>query len=163
MTFLPPCADEEAEVLLNEYVDGELAPTRQPELFAHLAACAGCRAQFDALLAFRLAARQEPLAVPASADAALFARLDQLRRQSRRAPDRRRERSAVGQALRRRVSLGALLAVAGMAVWVGSVLAPAPAPAAPDDRVVEAVLEDGALYLIDPGVTVEAPRTARPE
>ncbi|WP_420454910.1 anti-sigma factor family protein [Rubrivirga sp.] len=163
MMFLLPCDDTDAEILLNEYVDGELNPSRQPELFGHLAACAGCRAQFDALLAFRLAARQEPLAVPASADAALFARLDHLRRQSRRAPDRRAERSAVRQALRRRVSVGAMLAVAGMAVWVGSVLAPSPAPPAPDDRVVEAVLEDGALYVIDPGVTVEAPRTARPE
>ncbi len=158
-----PCADVDAEILLNEYVDGELEPSRQPELFGHLATCAGCRDQFDALLAFRLAARQEPLAVPASADAAVFARLDQLRRQSRRAPDRRAERSAVHHALRRRVSVGAMLAVAGMAVWVGSVLAPSPTPAAPTDRVVEAVLEDGALYLLDPGVTVEAPRTARPE
>ena len=160
MTMLSFCTDDEAEIRLNEYVDGELDPAEQPALFGHLAACAGCRHQFDALLAFRLAARQEPLAVPASADAALFARLDKQRRLSRRAPDRRAQRSAVGHALRRRVSLGALLAVAGMAVWVGSVLAPTPAPPAQEERVVEAVLSDGALYLIDPGVTVEAPRAA---
>ncbi len=160
MTALDICTDETAEVMLNEYVDGELDASAQPALFGHLAACADCRAQFDALLAFRLAARQEPLAVPASADAALFARLDDLRRTSRRAPDRRAERAPLGGALRRRVSVGAMLAVAGLAVVVGSILAPRQEAAAepPRDRVVEAVLEDGMLYLIDPGVTVEAER-----
>lgn len=158
-----PCPDEGAEVLLNEYVDGELDPARQPELFGHLATCAVCRAQFDALLAFRLAARQEPLAVPATADAALFARLDNVRRQSRRAPDRRAERAPLGGALRRRVSVGAMLAVALLAIVAGTVLAPTPAPADPVDRVVEAVLEDGSLYIVDPGVTVEAPRSTSPD
>ncbi|MEM6286195.1 MAG: zf-HC2 domain-containing protein [Bacteroidota bacterium] len=159
-----PCTDETAEGLLNEYIDGELAPTRQPELFTHLATCAECRMQFDALLAFRLGARQESLAVPPSADAALFARLDTLRRTPgrRAAPDRAAERAPLGGALRRRVSVGAMLAVAAVAVIVGSALTPpeptAQAPAAPQDRVVEAVLEDGALYLIDPGITVEAER-----
>ncbi|MGB3544525.1 anti-sigma factor family protein, partial [Rubrivirga sp.] len=86
--LLSLCDDLEAEVLLNEYVDGELEPARQPELFQHLAGCAECRAQFDALLAFRLGARQEALAVPATVDAALFARLDRSRRQTHRAADR---------------------------------------------------------------------------
>ena len=162
MTFTAfPCPDEDAEVLLNEYVDGELEPARQPDLFAHLATCADCRAQFDALLAFRLAARQEPLAVPASADAALFSRLDRVRRQSRRARARRADRSPLGGALRQRVSVGAMLAVVCVAAFLGSVLASdsVAAPPTMDERVVEAVLEDGSLYLIDPGVTVEAPRT----
>lgn len=160
MTFLlSACADEAAEALLNEYVDGELDPTRQPELFAHLAACEACRSQFDALLAFRLAARQEVLAVPATADAALFARLDQNRRHQRRAPDRKAERAPLGGALRRRVSVGALLAVAVLAVVAGTVFAPTPAPEV-RERVVEAVLEDGALYIVNPGVTVEAEREA---
>ena len=158
MTDAPFCSDDVAEVMLNEYVDGELDAASQPALFGHLAACADCRLQFDALLAFRLAARQEPLAVPASADAALFARLDELRRTSRRAPDRRAERGPLGGALRRRVSVGAMLAVAGLAVVVGSILTPQETPEPPPGRVVEAVLEDGTLYLIDPGVTVEAPR-----
>ena len=155
----PPafCADDDAEALLNEYVDGELDHARQPALFAHLAACADCRDQFDALLAFRLAARQEPLAVPASADAALFARLDDVRRASRRAPDRRAARGPWGGALRRRVSVRALLAVAVAAVVVGTVLAPRPVPP-PAERVVETALPDGMLYVIDPGVTVVAPR-----
>ena len=159
MTFLlSACADEDAEALLNEYLDGELDPARQPALFAHLADCADCRAQFDALLAFRLAARQEPLAVPASADAALFARLDTARRQTRRAPDRRADRAPLGGALRRRVSVGAALAVAVLAVVIGTILAPSPAPPEVRERIVEAVLEDGALYIVDPGVTVEADR-----
>ncbi len=158
MTFVSPCTDEDAEVLLNDYLDGELDPARQPELFGHLAACADCRAQFDALLAFRLAARQEPLLVPPTADAALFTRLDRVRRATRRAPDRRADRAPLGGALRRRVSVGAMLAVAGLAIVIGSVLTPASAPTAPPDRVVETVLRDGALYLIDPGITVEASR-----
>lgn len=159
MTDFELCADESAEMMLNEYVDGELAASSQPALFGHLASCADCRAQFDALLAFRLAARQEPLAVPASVDAALFARLDDLRRMSRRMPDRRAERAPLGGALRRRVSVGAMLAVAGLAVVIGSVFAPRDRAAEPPrDRVVEAVLEDGTLYLIDPGVTVVAER-----
>ncbi|MDT0633270.1 zf-HC2 domain-containing protein [Rubrivirga sp. S365] len=158
MTAAPPCASADAEVLLNEYVDGELEAARQPALFAHLAACADCRAQFDALFAFRLAVRQEPLPVPPAVDAAVFARLDRSRRAGRRAPDRRAERSPVGTALRRRVSVGLALAVAAVAVVVGNALAPGPTPAPPEDRVVETFLDDGPLYLLDPGVRVEAPR-----
>ena len=111
------------------------------------------------MLAFRLGARQEVLTVPAAADAALFARLDRARRQTVRAPDRRADRGPLGGALRRRVSVGALLAVAGLAVALGTVFAPRATADAPPARVVEAVLEDGSLYLLDPGVTVEAPRT----
>ena len=159
MTVAPPCPSEDAEVLLNEYVDGELDPARQPALFAHLAECADCRAQFDALFAFRLAVRQEPLAVPPAVDAAIFARLDGARRAGRRAPDRRAERSPLGGALRRRVSVGLALVVACAAVVVGATLAEEPRPAPPEDRVVETFLDDGPLYLLDPGVSVEAPRT----
>ena len=159
MTAAPPCHSDEAEVLLNEYVDGELDRARQPALFAHLAECAACRAQFDALFAFRLAVRQEPIAVPPAVDTAVFARLDRSRRAGRRAPDRRAERSPVGTALRRRVSVGLALAVAGVAVFVGATFADEPVQAAPEDRVVETFLDDGPLYLLDPGVSVEAPRT----
>ena len=158
MTVAPPCPSEDAEVLLNEYVDGELSPALQPALFAHLAECADCRAQFDAFFAFRLAVRQEPLAVPPAVDAAIFARLDGARRAGRRAPDRRAERAPLGGALRRRVSVGLALAVAGVAVFVGTALAEEPPAAPPEDRVVETFLDDGPLYLIDPGVSVEAPR-----
>ena len=74
------CSLPRAETLLNLYADGELPSARQAELFAHLARCAACRAQFNALLAFRLAARQEVLAVPPAADEAFFAHIDRLRR-----------------------------------------------------------------------------------
>ena len=97
------------------------------------------------------------LAVPASADAALFARLDQNRRQTRLAPDRKAQRAPLGGALRHRVSVGAMIAVAVLAVVVGTILAPTQTPEV-RERVVEAVLEDGALYIVDPGVTVEADR-----
>lgn len=154
------CDDPEAEILLNEYVDGELATDRQPELFTHLAACAECRAQFDALLAFRLAARQESLSVPPAADAALFARLDDARRAAQRQPDRAADRAPLGGALRRRVSVGAALALAGVVLVLGWMTSPSAAgePERPPVRLTHTVLNDGALYMIDPGVTIEAER-----
>lgn len=162
MTSLPfaLCDDPEAETLLNEYVDGELAIKRQPELFSHLASCAGCREQFDALLAFRLAARQEVLAVPPAVDAALFARLDESRRAAQRQPDRAADRAPLAGALRQRVSVGAALALAGVVLVLGWVMAPTstPEPERSSIRLTHTVLDDGALYMIDPGVTVEAER-----
>jgi len=151
---IPACDDLDAEMLLHEYLDGELEPGRHPDLFSHLAACAGCREQFDALLAFRLAARQEPLLVPPTVDAALFARLDTSRRRTRRLHDRRNDRAPLGGALRQSVSVGAMLVIALVAILAGTLIA----SDTPPPRVVEAVLEDGTLYVIDPGVTVEANR-----
>lgn len=160
--FIPDslCDDPEAEILLNEYVDGELATDRQPELFSHLAVCAECRAQFDALLAFRLAARQESLAVPPAVDAALFARLDEARRSARHQPDRAADRAPLGGALRRRVPVSAALALAGIVMVLGWVMSPnvTVEPDRPPVRLTHTVLDDGALYMIDPGVTVEAQR-----
>jgi len=160
--FIPDalCDDPEAEDLLNEYVDGELANARQPELYTHLAACAACREQFDALLAFRLAARQESLAVPPTVDAALFARLDELRRSARHQPDRAADRAPLGGALRRRVPVSAALALACVVMVLGWVMSPdvIVEPERPPVRLTHTVLDDGALYMIDPGVTVEAER-----
>ena len=160
--FIPDalCDDPDAEELLNEYVDGELDADRQPALFTHLAECAECRAQFDALLAFRLAARQEALVVPPAADAALFARLDELRRSAQTQPDRAADRAPLGGALRRRVPVGAALAVACVVLVLGWAFAPATQvePERPPIRLTHTVLNDGALYMIDPGVTVEARR-----
>ena len=160
--FVPDalCDDPDAEALLNEYVDGELATDRQPELFTHLAACAECRAQFDALLAFRLAARQESLSVPPAVDTALFARLDESRRAARHQPDRAADRAPLGGALRRRVPVGAALALAGIVMVLGWVMSPTHTvePERPPVRLTHTVLDDGALYMIDPGVTVEAER-----
>ena len=153
------CADERAEALLNEYVDGELHAADEPELFAHLAGCPACRETFSTFLAFRLAVRAEPLGVPPAADAALFARLDRLRAQP--AADRAADRAPLAGALRRRVSVGAALALAVVAVGIGLAVRPA-APAEPGPaEFTTTVLADGALYLIDPGVTVEARRTPR--
>ena len=147
------CADERAEMLLNEYVDGEIDATDEPALFGHLATCAACRETFSTFLAFRLAARAEPLAVPPSADAALFARLDRQRAQPQR-PNRAADRSALGGALRHRVSLGAALAVGAVMLVFGFVSRPAPAEA-PPVRMTHTVLADGPLYMVD-GLTVSA-------
>ena len=153
-SLTPACADERAEMWLNEYVDGEIAAADEPALFGHLAACPACREAFGAFLAFRLAVRAEPLAVPPSADAALFARLDRQRAQPAR-PDRAADRSALGGALRRRVSVGAALAVTAVALVFGLATRPAAEPP-PPVRMTHTVLPDGALYLMAPGVTVSA-------
>ena len=154
---MPPCSDSRAEHLLNLYVDGELPSTQQAALFAHLARCAACRTQFNALLAFRLAARQEALAVPPAVDEAFFARIDRLRRASHPAPDRAAERRLFRDVLPRRVPLAAALVAVG-AVALGFLVRPATpeqAEPAPAFRLTEVVTDDGnALYVID-GVTVE--------
>lgn len=157
------CSLPRAETLLNLYADGELPSARQAELFAHLARCAACRAQFNALLAFRLAARQEVLAVPPAADEAFFAHIDRLRRAAHPAPERAAERRFFGDALRRRVPLGVALVVAVVLVALGFLARPAPQAgaaagaeaAAPPFRLTEVVLDDGnALYVMD-NITVE--------
>lgn len=149
------CADERAEALLNEYVDGEIHAADEPELFAHLSGCTACRETFSTFLAFRLAVRAEPLAVPPTADAALFARLDRLRAQP--APDRAADRAPLAGALRRRVSLGAALALAVVAVAFGLIARPTAAVQSPTAvPFTETVLADGPLYLMDPGLTVVA-------
>jgi anti-sigma factor RsiW len=160
--LLPVCEDLDAERRLNEFVDGELAPAEQPELFGHLAACADCRAQFDALLAFRRAVRDEPLVLPPAANTAVLARLDRLRRTSARARARRAERSPLAGTLHRRVSLGAALmvtlAVAAMGLAIGRPQPPAPEPARQGPRVVQAVDAGGALFLLDRPLFVVARR-----
>ena len=151
------CTDPNAEMLLNLYVDGELSSARQAELFAHLATCAECRTQFNALLAFRLAARQEALTVPPAADEAVFAQIDRLRRAAHPAPDRAAERRRTP--LRQRVPVGTALLAALVIVAIGLFVRPAPmaeAETAPPYRLTETVTDDGnALYIIDPGITVE--------
>ena len=159
------CTDPNAELLLNLYVDAELSSAGQAELFAHLATCAGCRTQFNALLAFRLAARQEALIVPPAADEAVFAQIDRLRRASHPAPDRAAERRRISAPLRQRVPVGTALLAAVVIVAIGLFVRPAPvaeAPAAPAYRLTETVTDDGnALYIIDPGITVEVEKLAR--
>ena len=161
---MPSCTAPTATRLLNLYADGELSSARQADLFAHLAACPACRTEFNALLAFRLTARQEALTVPPAADEAFFARIDRLRRAApsvQGAAERRR----FGAPLRRRVPLGAALAVAALVLAATGLLGQPAEPVAPAEarpyRLTEVVTEDGnALYVMD-AVTVEGDRRDR--
>ncbi|OZC03308.1 anti-sigma factor [Rubricoccus marinus] len=159
------CPDPDAEMLLNEYLDGELDLGREPDLFSHLATCGGCRRQFEAMLAFRLAVRQEPLAVPPALDQRVLARLDETRRLTIRRPNRRADRAPLAGALRRRVPVSVALAVTVLAVFIAAMLPTnAPAPASADSvRLARVTLSDGPLYVIEHDVTVEADREAAPE
>ncbi len=146
-----------AEELLNLYVDGELALDRQGELFAHLAEDRAARVQFNALMAFRLASRQEALPVPPAADAALMARIDEVRRNrppaAALAEDRRPFRP-----LRRRVKLGTALAVGGVLVALSALVGPrgpAPEVVPAAGEVVPVETDGGPVYVMLPGVTVE--------
>ena len=152
-----------AEAMLNLYADGELEPDRVPALDAHLDACPSCRAQLDALLAFRRAVREEPLAVPASLDAAILARATASRRRpapytaARRAEDRqplaaiRRQRRGTGW-----VAI-ATLAVVAFGLWLAR---PEPEPAVPIVQQRQAVEAEEAtpVFVIYPGLTVEEDR-----
>ncbi|MDX1438633.1 MAG: zf-HC2 domain-containing protein [Rubricoccaceae bacterium] len=157
------CSETHAENLLNLYVDGELASSEEADLFAHLSTCAACRTQFNTLFAFRLAARQENLDVPPAADEAFFARIDQLRRVSRPAPDRVTDRRQLTVVRRKRFAYASVAAVAlfvaafGWSVRTSTIVE----PAAPAYQVTETVIDDGALYVISPGLTVEDEKLAQ--
>jgi anti-sigma factor RsiW len=154
---MKPCTDPTAETLLNLYVDGELPSARQAPLFAHLAACSACRAQFSVLLQFRGAVRRESFAVPPAADEAFLARIDRMRRASHPAPDRAAERRRLSIPRRMRVPFGTALLAAVLVATLGLLIriTPEAAPAAPAYRLTETVTDDGnALYIIDPGITV---------
>ena len=154
------CADRHFERLLNLYVDGELPSGEQAKLFAHLSMCAACRAQFNVLLAFRLVSRQETFVVPPATDEAVFARIDRLRRPPRSAPDRVSERRFFGGRIHRRVSFRSALLAAAVLIVFGLAVLPSPTPntAASSYHVTEIVIDDGALYVIGPGVLVEDKR-----
>ncbi|MEM1054109.1 MAG: zf-HC2 domain-containing protein [Bacteroidota bacterium] len=160
--FVPAafCPDPDAEMLLNEYLDGELESGREPELFTHLATCAECRRQFEAMLAFRLAVRQEPLAVSPALDQRVMARLDEARRRSALRPDRRADRAPLAGALRRRISVGAALTVAVLAVGLAALVPASTSEATPVSPapVEQVYLQDGPLFVFDEEVTVEAER-----
>lgn len=157
MDALKICSSERAEMLLNLFVDGELSSDEQAELFAHLSTCAECRSRFNALLAFRLALRQDVILVPATADEAVFARIDQLRRTPRRASDRISERRFFGGRIVGTAKYGsaALAALVILAFGLALRFNPLSDSSAQSYHVTEAVMEDGALYVIGPGLLVE--------
>ena len=105
------------------------------------------------------AVRQEPLVVPPALDRRVMARLDESRRRSALRPDRRADRAPLAGALRRRISVGAALAVAIVAVGLAALM-PASAPAEPAEPVhfAPVYLQDGPLFVLDEEVTVEAER-----
>ncbi len=150
------CVDGPPERLLNLYVDGELSSEGQVELFAHLSSCSGCRRQFNGLLAFRLAARQDTFLVPPAADQALFARIDRLRRTPRAVAERVAEGGLFGARSRRHKPTRAVLLAAvvlvgfALAVWSNRI----DELPAQTYHVTEAVMDDGALYVIGPGLMV---------
>ncbi len=165
--FTPFCSAD-AEARLNLFVDGELDAAEEPELFAHLAACASCRAQFNALLAFRRAVRQDRLVLPPAADERFFAALDARRRArlraAARAPLPRRPRTPLGF----RVPLGAALASSVLSavlfLTVGLLYGDPDArpAAAPQPVVAETVAADGQVLYVMESVEVSAPRDERP-
>ncbi|MEL6705209.1 MAG: zf-HC2 domain-containing protein [Bacteroidota bacterium] len=148
------------EVLLDLYVDGELSFADQPALFAHLADCTACRAQFNALMAFRVAARQEHLPVTPAMDAAFFARLDQAKRTRPHPAATRAEDRQPFRGLKRRVSIRTALVFSLVLFAVGLLTAqPAePEPSAVPVRIVDDADPAEALYVIYPGITVEEER-----
>lgn len=64
-----------ALIALNEFLDGELSLSSQPELFAHLSVCEECRRELDGVMNFRRLSRVEHLTAPPSMDAVMFKRL----------------------------------------------------------------------------------------
>ena len=157
------CTDHHSETLLNLYVDGELPSGEQAELFAHLSTCAACRAQFNVLLVFRLVSRQETIIVPPAVDEAVLARIDRLRRSPRPAAVRVSDRGFFGGQVHRRVSLRSALLAAVVLIAFGLAVLPGPMPdaAASTYYVTETFIDDGALYVIGPGVTVVDKRLGR--
>ena len=157
------CTDLHSELLLNLYVDGELSSGEQADLFAHLSACAACRKQLNSLLDFRLATRQDVIVAPPAVDESMFAHIDRLRRTPRLTRDRVSERRFFGGQIHRRVSLSSALLAAVVLVVFG--LAVRPDPVVDIDaqpyHVTETVIDDGALYVIGPGLTVEDKKLER--
>ncbi len=157
------CSDFQSELLLNLYVDGELSSSEQGKLFAHLSTCDACRKQFNVLLAFRLATRLESFDVPPAVDEAIFARIDRLRRTPRPAPDRVSQRRFFGGQIHRRVTLRSALMAAVVLIVFGLAVRPNPVANAPTQsyHVTETVIDDGALYVIGPGLTIEVDKPKR--
>lgn len=104
---------EEYKEQASSYVDGELVPAAQRELFNHLATCTECRHFLDLMMRIRKAASREDLPVPADVDEAVFAEIGRWKVASDRA---RIHPMAYLYVSRRHISLSVPLAAAIVAV-----------------------------------------------
>ena len=160
--FHNPCPLHEEAV--NLYADGELPFDEQGALFRHLADCDACRFHFDALLQFRLFVREERLDVPSSVDEAFFRKLALQKRTTKRY-DRKRDRQPLW-AKNTKVSLrAAVLGMLGLFVlgwWFTGhsdlLGALSPQPEVPTTLLEMTMEDEGAVYVIIPGITVEGDR-----
>ncbi len=156
---------EAMEEALNLYMDGELPFGEQPLLFAHLATCDQCRRIMGSMLEFRRMSRQETFVVPPAIDDAIFKRLHQVKKRSKRV-DRYWDRRPLWQA-RTPVSLRAAALAAVMLFGAGLMFpqeAGEPVTEVPVSLHEEHVVDYGPFerpevhILLYPGLTVEASR-----
>ena len=164
------------EDALNLYVDGELPLAAQPALFAHLVTCETCRQTLAATLEFRRFSRQETVTVPPALDEAIMERVAQ-RKSTHDRTDRAAQRRPLWQA-RIPVSLRAAAAL-GLVAFLSGLFVPsytAPEARTPEPEVTSTVQGEEervrfydpvrvaeAVYVIYPGLTVEAFKTVREE
>ena len=149
------------EEALNLYMDGELPFAEQPGLFAHLATCDRCRHVLGALMEFRRVSRQEVCTVPPAADDAFFRRLDEIKGRSHRV-DRYMDRRPLWQT-RGSVSLRVATMAAVLLFGAGLFF---PQTTGESFSVVPVEVQEERVefyplvpvYVITPGVTVEAPK-----
>lgn len=149
------------EEALNLFMDGELPYAEQPVLFSHLATCDRCRHVLSAQMEFRRINRQESYPVPPAVDEAFFHRLDEIKSRSRRV-NRYMDRRPLWQN-RAPVSLR-VATMAALVLFCAGLFFPQAAgqPFAVEPvEVKEERVEFYPLvpvYVITPGVTVEAPK-----
>lgn len=166
-----PSCGTAMEEALSLYVDGELSLEAQPILFAHLASCEACRRTLAGVLEFRRLSRQEVIAVPPAVDDAIMERLAK-RKSALDRVDRAADRRPLWQA-RTPVSLRAAAVVALVVFFLGLLIPHRAAPPAPttsevqgeEERVrfQERIRVAEAVYVIYPGLTIEAFKAARGE
>lgn len=139
--------------MLNRYVDGQLAVERQATLFEHLAGCASCRQQLEAVLTFRRMSRQERLAVPPAADETFLERLSQRRQADRDSASRTTDRKPLWL-WQAPVSLRAAAAALMLVFMVGLLLPTNISQSVPSQ--IEPAPQPEAVFIFYPGLTVKA-------
>ncbi len=157
--------DCEREEKVHQFLDGELALTAQPPLFAHLAACGACRTVMNVTMEFRRMSRHEVIRMPPAADEAVLARLElSKKRRSRR--DRYYERRPLWQT-RATLSLGVCAALAVLLFASGVKVAHEFGLVRSMQPLMEQEADPRLVgprprfhYVMFPGLLVEAPRPA---